>query len=239
MNPHMRELQTAFAVERIWDWRLVLFPERMPKDLPFYDLLNVRYYLGPKDDLTPGENGLRPVANADLSVWRSETAWPRAFFTNRVATYNTVEDFVALVRAGDRRPLAAVQGGERGVSALLRGDLAGRTVVPATDYRLTNNTTSFVVQAASAGVIVLSEAWLTDEFTATVNGQSTPLFRVNHAFKGLEVPRGGTYEISIRYRPRHFNLALGFCVLGLVGTGGVTWWTFKRYPVSHPTVHAG
>lgn len=239
INPYMRELQTAFAVERIWDWRLVLSPRRMPQDLPFYDLLNVRYYLGPKDDPAPGENGLQPVTKADLAVWRSETAWPRAFFTNRLANYGTVEEFTRLVRSGDRRPIAAVQSGDKGLPALPRGDLAGRTVVPATGYRLTNNTTSFTVDAATAGVIVLGEAWLADEFTATLNGRPAPLFRVNHAFKGLEVPRGGTYEVSIRYRPHHFNLALGLCALGLVATGGAGWWVFKRYPASVAPVHAG
>lgn len=237
INRHMRELQTALAVERIWDWRHILHPHTLPHGRPFYDLLNVRYYLGGAADPAPPGDGLTLLARADLAVWRNETAWPRAFFTDRVATYQTAADFAALVRGGDRQPLAAVQDTDRDLPALPRGNLTGRTVVPATSYRLTTNTTSFSVDATSAGVIVLGEAWLEGDFTATVNGQPAELFRVNHAFKGLHVPRGGTYHVTVRYRPRRFNLALGLCALGLAVTAGTGWWIFRRFPAA--PVHAG
>ena len=115
--------------------------------------------------------------------------------------------------------------------------IPARTVVPASAYRLTNNTTAFTVDAPAAGVIVLGEAWLEHDFTATVNGQPADLFRVNHAFKGLSVPQGGTYQITVRYRPHRFNLTLGLCFLGLAATGGTGWWVYKRFPAA-PT-HAG
>ncbi|MFZ5496125.1 MAG: hypothetical protein ACOZE5_12420 [Verrucomicrobiota bacterium] len=239
MNAHMRELQTAFAVGRVWDWRLVLFPDKFSHDRPFYDLMNVRYYLAGTHDPAPAGDGLTLLTRADLAVWRSETAWPRAFFTDRVATYRTAADFAALVRGGDHRPLAAVQDADRGLPALPRGDLADRTIVPATAYRLTTNTTSFTVNAPAAGIIVLGEAWLERDFTATVNGQPAELFRVNHAFKGLHVPRGGTYHVTVRYRPHHFNLALGLSALGLAATAGAGWWIFRRYPAAAVSAHAG
>lgn len=239
MNAHMRELQTAFAVGRVWDWRLVLFPDKFSHDRPFYDLMNVRYYLAGTHDPAPAGDGLTVLTRADLAVWRSETAWPRAFFTDRVATYRTAADFAALVRGGDHRPLAAVQDADRGLPALPRGDLADRTIVPATAYRLTTNTTSFTVNAPAAGIIVLGEAWLERDFTATVNGQPAELFRVNHAFKGLHVPRGGTYHVTVRYRPHHFNLALGLSALGLAATAGAGWWIFRRYPAAAVSAHAG
>jgi hypothetical protein len=113
MNGAMRELQTAFAVERIWDWRLILFPHTLPQARPFYDLLNVRYYLATAGEPPPPGAGLTLVAHADLDVYRSETAWPRAFFTDRVATYQSAADFAALVRRGDQRPLAAVLADDR------------------------------------------------------------------------------------------------------------------------------
>jgi len=232
VNTHMRELQAAFAVERIWDWRLLVYPHTLPQARPFYDLMNVRHYLGAAGESTPPGDGLTLLARADLAVWRSETAWPRAFFTDRVVTYATPETFAALVRGGDHRPLAAVQGSDRNAPSLPRGDLSGRTVVPASAYRLTNNTTSFTVDAPSAGVIVLGEAWVDQDFSATLNGRDAPLFRVNHAFKGIAVPQGGTYQVTVSYRPHRFNLSLGLAFVGLAVVGGTGWWVFRRFPAS-------
>jgi len=227
MNAHMRALQEAFGVERIWDWRLFILPETLPQARAFYDLLNVRYYLAGPGDAPPAGAGLTLLARADLAVWRSETAWPRAFFTDRVVTYATPADFAALVRRGDHRPLAAVQAGERDIPVSPAGSLATRKVTPARDYRLTTNTTAFTVDAASAGVIVLTEAWLDGDFTATINGRPAALFRVNHAFKGIHVSQGGSYQVEIRYRPRRFNLALGMCLAGLAIVGGTGWWVWR------------
>lgn len=232
INPWMRELQDAFGVERVWDWRLVLRPETLARDRPFYDLMNVRYYLGGVGDPPPAGDGLTLLTRTNLTVWRSETSWPRAFFTNRVATYATASDFAALVRGSDHRPLAAVQSTDRNIPSLPRGDLFDRTIAPATAYKLTTNTTSFTVDAPSAGVIVLGEAWLEKDFTATVNGRPAQLFRVNHAFKGLAVPQGGTYQVTIRYRPHRFNLSLGLSVIGLALSGGAGWWIFRRFPAT-------
>jgi len=238
INPWMRELQDAFGVERVWDWRLLLRPETLPRDRPFYDLLNVRYFLGGTGDPAPAGDGLTLLTRADLAVWRNETAWPRAFFTNRVATYQAAADFAALVRAGGHRPLAAVQTPDRTLPSLPRGDLADRTVVPASAYKLTTNTTSFTVNAPSDGVIVLGEAWLAKDFTAIVNGRPADLFRVNHAFKGLAVPQGGTYAVTIRYRPRFFNLSLGLACLGLVLAGATGVWVFRHSPAESTPVPA-
>jgi hypothetical protein len=96
--------------------------------------------------------------------------------------------------------------------------------VPATDYRLTNNTTSFVIHAPRAGVIVLHESYLPGDFRVTVNGKPADDFRVNHAFKGIVVEAPGLYRVSFAYRPRHWTLALTLAGMGLAlvaaGTAG-------------------
>jgi hypothetical protein len=87
--------------------------------------------------------------------------------------------------------------------------------VPAQDYRLTTNSTSFQVAAPKAGVIVLQEAWLPKSFQVTINGHPAEYFRVNHAFKGVPVASAGTYRVTFTYRPRHWTLALTLAGLGL------------------------
>lgn len=220
MNPHVRELQEAFALERIWDWRLYLSPENLPVARPFLDLFNVRYLVALAGDRPLPGAGLTPLVQADLDLYRNETAWPRAFFTDRLGAYNHPADFAALVRQAGGHPLAAVQRSDRRAPSTAGADLTGRRIVPATAYRLTNNSTRFTVQAPGPGYVVLAEAWLDGNFVAQVNGEDAPYFRVNHAFKGIELRQAGTYEISFRYRPRLFPLSLGLAVAGLAMMAG-------------------
>jgi uncharacterized membrane protein YfhO len=101
--------------------------------------------------------------------------------------------------------------------------------VPAQDYRLTTNSTSFEVVAPKAGVIVLQEPWLAKSFRVMVNGRPAKFFRVNHAFKGLTVASAGTYRITITYWPPHFTLALMLCGGGVLLLAA-SWMAVKRLP---------
>jgi hypothetical protein len=67
------------------------------------------------------------------------------------------------------------------------------------------NTTSFEVHATSAGVTCY-ETFLARDFQATLNGQSVPYFRVNHAFKAVRIPSTGDW-IEVRARPVHWRLS--------------------------------
>jgi len=93
---------------------------------------------------------------------------------------------------------------------------ANRQVTPAHDYVLTSNTTSFKVTASGPGVVVLTEAFVPEDFQLRLNGTPTDYFRVNSAFKGVFVPQAGEYTISYSYWPRYFTFSL------LVGGGGIT-----------------
>lgn len=234
MNRHVRELQAAFGIERIWDWRLLVYPDTFAPVRPFFDLMNVRYLLDYRGDQGRLRSLLTPGLMSDLEVYRNDTAWPRAFFTDRLALYRTPSDFAALVRQ-EGRPLAAVQIGDE--SAPSRADstleFSSRRVVPARAYRLTNNSTRFIVDAPNPGVVVLSEAWLKDCFRVQVNGHSDTCFRVNHAFKGVRIDRAGTYEIEFTYRPPYWSLSLVAAFIGLAGLGtGILWlWRTRGVPI--------
>ncbi len=156
------------------------FGEEALRELkPVLDFLNVKYYLsrhrgGPKE-----LSGLQLGGEFDLDVYRSDSVWPRAFFTDALSSYETLREFVGMLKAGDGYPFAAVTRGDvegtPGLVGFLK-DQRARRIVPASDYGLTSNTTWFTVVAPSAGVIVLTEAYLTGDFRVTVNGQAVPYF---------------------------------------------------------------
>ena len=218
VNPWLRDLVGVSGVDRLWDWRLYTEAATVAKTRPFFDALNVRFYFDLMSDQGALGAVLKLIKPADLDVYESPTAWPRAFFTDRIGEYDQPAELVEKIRAAEGRPFAAIQRAKpHAVSAFaaVPHDLATRTTVPATAYRFTENTTSFVVQASGPGAIVLTEAYWPGDFRAEVNGQRAQIARVNHAFKGLFVATAGEYRVTIAYWPRHFTLYLTLGGLGL------------------------
>lgn len=218
VNPFVRELLGASGIERLWDWRFYAEAKDVGHVRPFFDALNVRHYFDLASDQGALGRALRLVRTADLDVYESPTAWPRAFFTNRVEGYEHPADLVAKIRASPGRPFAAVQNpdgaAQSAVSRLARG--AGGTIIPATHYRLTANATSFVVRADGPGLIALTEAHWPGDFRADLNGRDLPVVRVNHAFQGVVVEAAGEYRVTFRYWPHHFTRHLTLAALGLL-----------------------
>ena len=87
----------------------------------------------------------------------------------------------------------------------------------ATNYKLTANRTSFRVHANGPGLAVLSEAWMANDFVATLNGERVPYLRVNHAFKGVRIPAAGDWTVEFRYRPASWGISWIVAALGVLG----------------------
>jgi hypothetical protein len=229
MNKPYREFMALSGVDRQWDWRYLVHSTTVKDTQRILDFLNVRYYLELRSDAALLGQSLTPIGRWDLDVFESPSVWPRAFFTDRVAVYRDLKDFVGWIRFGDGRPLAAFRELDwlrMHPTPPVSGDTATRTVNPAHDYRLTNNRTSFSVDATGPGFIVLQEATVNREFRATVNGEPAECLRLNHAFKGVYVPNAGRYQVAFSYWPEHFTLALILCALGfalLVGAVAGAW----------------
>ena len=227
-NLYYREFVEAAHLPVVWNWRVYFRKETTPVLLPFYDLLNLRYYLGMPGAAPLAVAGLKRVGTRDLDLYESPTVWPRAFFTDTLAHYKTTENFARLVWETDRRPLAAVQDDETSANPL-PSVLPGRLVVAATDYRLTGNTTTFALNAPSGGVAVLTEAYEEGSFRVTVNGAPAPYFRVNHAFCGVPIPQAGHFTVRFEYWPRRLTLALWLSAAGLtLLAAGAAWLRLSR-----------
>jgi hypothetical protein len=196
--------------------------EDLRKDLPLLNMLNVRYFLNtasPKTELAPG---VTKIGSLDLDVYESSTVWPRAFFVDRFAASADMNDLVKLLKTGGNRPFAAIPNDELDKQPELRtlprgwGAAADTTVVPAADYSLTSNRTSFKVNAPKPGVVVLTEPYIANDFQVLINNKAASYFRVNGAFKGIFLPAAGSYTISYSYWPRTFAMSLWLAAAGLI-----------------------
>jgi hypothetical protein len=219
INPYYKDLykhsieKPVFVWELLFDWATVAEME------PLYSMYNVKYFMA-----MPSAEGLpmssfKKAAAFDLNVYENPKAWPRAFFTPKVRTYETLQEFVSMVKEGDGSPFAAVQRPDldsRPELAALLPPENGGNAIPAFNYELTNNTTAFEIDAPGKGLAVLTETYMDGDFQVTLNGKKVPYFRVNHAFKGVIIPEAGKYKISFSYWPKHFTLSLAMSGFGFI-----------------------
>lgn len=217
-NAYYHDLLAGSGVRYWSNWYLVADRPPFARAQKFLDLLNVRYYVD-----SPGHfaehAGLKSAGRFDLDVYESETAWPRAFFTDCVTTHGALPDFYRQIDEGDGRPFVSLSPLAPELTALVR-DPAARLVVPAVGYQLTSASTSFRVRAPGPGVITLLEGYQKEGVEVTVNGRPAPHFRVNAAFSGIYVSQAGDYLVRYRYWPRFLTAGLGMAAAGLLLLGG-------------------
>jgi hypothetical protein len=218
LNPYYRELLLGTGVKLQWSWLWVVEKANLVTTIPLYNLLNVRYFLDAPHQPAGSVASLTSLASLDVNVYNNSTVWPRAFFVDEVRTYGTVGQFLEMIREDPGHPLAAMQRDDVSAASVqattVPGSPNGNRMVPGRDYRLTNNTTTFVVDAPASGVAVLTEAYQAGDFIVRVNGRRSDYFRVNHAFRGVKIPTAGTYVISFSYWPRYFGISLWMAAAG-------------------------
>jgi hypothetical protein len=214
--PAYEELVTAGGISRIGSWFTTVKVPDIRRVAPLLDMLNVRALVARSDAALPDLVDVPVVGKDRLRVGRRDTAWPRAFFVDGVSTYTDTADLFRQASALGK-PFAAIQSSDR------RAVEPTRRLVPpsgnfsaASGYRLTVNTTSFVVHASRPGVAVLGETFLPDDFRATLNGQRVAYFRVNHAFKAVRIPSAGDWIVKFEYLPAHWQLSLVMAGAGIL-----------------------
>jgi hypothetical protein len=188
---------------------------------PLLNLLNVKYLLSRPDPRTQVRDGLgfRITDQSDFLVLENLQAWPRAFFSDKVAANSSTEEFVKQLLENGKQPFASLSQDEIQKQAGLQTleNTREATILPATKYRLLPNSTAFDVHAPSAGVVCLTEGQAKD-FTVKANGEPKEVLTVNRAFKGVFLDKPGDYHVEFVYRPRHWSLA---CAWFWISAGSV------------------
>lgn len=221
MNPHYRDLSLASGIVPAHDWYHNVDGANLPRLQPFLDFIGMRYLITNADTMPDGATYAR-IGTYDVRLYRSPTAWPRAFFTDRIDRYGNLTELMNMMKERTGSVFAAVDAAdEASLTAVSLPPAAAPTVVPARDYTLTANTTSFTIDAPSPGIAVLHETWLEGDFIVKLNGERVPYLRVNHAFKGVAIPAAGKHRVEMSYWPRVFTFALWVAAFGLAAFVGL------------------
>ncbi|MCC7125632.1 MAG: hypothetical protein IT178_12345 [Acidobacteria bacterium] len=215
--PAVEALSDAAGVERTpWMWWTILRHEQSASVTKFLDMLGVRFLVS-RPDLAPAGLSLLPTTGNDLVVALDRpSAWPRAFVVDRLLSHESLNEFSRIL-TNSNGPFASVDRHDLSAMAVAkRLDGVGHWKA-ASAYSLTPNSTSFRVETTGPAVAVLGEAWLDRDFSATLNGEEVPYFRVNHAFKGVRIPGAGQWDVRFAYEPHRWGLSWLLAAIGGVG----------------------
>ena len=81
---------------------------------------------------------------------------------------------------------------------------------------------------AAPAVLMLSDAYSND-WSVTVDGQPTTLYRANYAFRGVWLPPG-KHTVVYSYRPRAFLIGGAISLLTLLMLGAYGLWHWRNRP---------
>lgn len=164
---------------------------------PVLSMLNVRYLIFRG---TPPAS-VRPLLTGD-DYWVAENrgVLPRVFIPRRVERVSDESETLARLASPEFRPAEVAFITEE--TTPLPAEMSGEArIVTETSTRI-----DVACSAAAPAVVVLADRW-DRGWKATVDGRPTPIFRVDHALRGVAVP-AGTSAIRFVYRPDSFRWGL-------------------------------
>lgn len=180
---------------------------------------NVKYIIADKATPYPG---LTPIYTSEKTiVYRYDYFLPRAFFVDSVATKSGLE-VLNMMKDAPFNP-KTVSFTDVQVPAFDKPDSTAHAVIANyTDEKITVKAT-----ASGTNFMVFSSSYVPTGWHATIDGKPLDIYRANHAFMGVFVPKG-EHTIVFTYLPVSWTISMyislilsSIVVIGLLVTIGM------------------
>ena len=170
-----------------------------PVNPTLWDLANVKYIIAGKAIQMPN---LYLVKKTKASfIYENRTVLPRLFLVNKVEKKNAI-GILNAVKANSFNP--------KNIAYLETGTLKKIDVLDSTasitnvNYGETNITAN--VQASGNNFLVLTDTYYPNGWKAYIDGKETKIYRTDHAFRGVVVPKG-EHKIAFTFAPVSFTVS--------------------------------
>jgi hypothetical protein len=177
----------------------------------------VRYYLSAPADIPAGANPV--IQTPGFTISAVPGTRPFAFAAEAVTAVAGPADAVTTLAGAPLGPIVVEGAGP--------GAPAGRAQVSVT--RQDPGSVDLAVTASAAATVVVLQSY-TPDWTAQVEGTTTPVRPADVLFQSVAVP-AGHHTVALRYRPSSVTLGLAGSavgVLGLVALLAVPWMPGRR-----------
>jgi hypothetical protein len=184
-----------------------------PAHPTLWRMLNTRYIVADANQQIPPEMSfLEPIASTNASVvYRNTHALPRAYFVDSVATAPAIEILQA-IRDGafDPKRVAYLEGESLDVDP--PDSTASVEIVSYKDERI-----EMKARASGEHFLFIGDTYLPYGWRAEIDGEETEIYRANHGFRGIVVPKG-EHTIVMEFAPTSFSVSRATMLI----TAGVT-----------------
>jgi len=193
----------------------------LPFNLSVVNMFNGKYIVANGQVTHPDLEFLRTNQNQNMLLYQNHAALPRAFF---------VEDFQVITDGAQRLRMMNTEAFDPAVTALLEKEPSQQFSSPdSSRVRVTHydpNEISYEIYTDNTGLLVLSEVYYPEGWTATLDGEQTlEIYKTNHVLRSMIIPEG-EHTLHLTFRPQAYTMGttlswIGFLVtyLGIVGLG--------------------
>jgi hypothetical protein len=150
--------------------------------------------------------------------------YPRALWAGQAEAVDSVEEAIALGRAGDYDPTEVIYLELTDHPASVTGRADSRGSARITTYL--PQQVVIEVNAPASGWVYLDDVWYPG-WQAKVNGRSTPLYRANGAFRAVPVPAGQAI-VEMTYQSTYLNAGVGVALATFVTVALLVWMGRRR-----------
>jgi hypothetical protein len=193
-----------------------------PRNTGRYNFLGPKYIIASKAG-APADGNIVPIfdADPDINIYLNQDALARVLFVGQNQVVSSHDQAWEAIRADTFDPTVLV---------VLEGEAPSLNNQPTATLALLQYNTDQVtvgVTTDQAGYLLLSDAYYPG-WQATVDGQPTPIYRANYAFRAVFVP-AGEHTINFVFRPVLWTVGLLISAITLILLAGYgLWLTLKR-----------
>jgi len=180
-----------------------------------WGLMNVKYILSDRPD---SNQVLQPIHSSNGKyVLYNRSEMPRAFFVRRYEVAKGLDILTKIKEMSfDPRDVAFFMDDPK-----LSLDVP-QTGVSATYTHFGIQDIALNVKATGNNLLFLSESWYPEGWKAYIDGNETPIHRINYMFRGVVVPVG-EHSLTMKFEPAGYylgkTLSLVINILALAGMG--------------------
>jgi len=165
------------------------------------NMLNARYIIAPGMIGEPNLTVLDVNQKQKTVLLLNEAALPRAFFVEKVQTFQSEKEIVAFMNTAGFKPAQTALTTVK-VDSVETFNTDG--TINVTDY--TPNRVNLRVETQGPAFLVLADAYYPKGWTARIANVETPIYQVNHVLRGIKVP-AGNFEVVFEFKPRSYQTA--------------------------------
>ncbi|WP_209330212.1 YfhO family protein [Lunatimonas salinarum] len=153
------------------------------ESIPVLNMLNTKYIM---------------AGRAENAVFQNPQANGPAWFPAEIINVDTNQEEIDLLNGLDTKTKATFAIAQGSAPAIGSGSVTLKSYQP--------NQLTYSVEANKAGLVVFSEVYYPEGWTATINGTTAEILRTNYLLRGLEVPQGQS-DVVFHFNPTTYATA--------------------------------